>query len=320
MFGAYRLILACFVALSHFGLVVSGFNPGQWAVVSFYVLSGFLMERQFLKLSTSGECRHFYLDRLLRIYPLFITVVLLSSLLTLPSFYDLAINCTLFPLNYTDFSRKIMSTNIPILVGPSWSLACEACFYLLVPLFARASTRVIRLVATCSIVFFIFSPFMPHSIYWSYIALPGILFAFLSGILIQRKDYSFLLRLWLFFGVLLAAFGYTKFGHLGLPTGIHINVCIGYLAAVPIISRLSSFSPKVLWDQRLGLLSFPLFLIHEPVMEFIKSHFSHPSMWFLFLCSITSAFMLVLLIEKPFDKIRYRLRKNLPVTNKESKV
>jgi hypothetical protein len=30
MFGAYRFILAAFVALSHFGVVVAGFNPGQW--------------------------------------------------------------------------------------------------------------------------------------------------------------------------------------------------------------------------------------------------------------------------------------------------
>ena len=54
MFGLYRLILAVLVALSHFNLIIYGFDPGQWAVVCFYILSGFLMERQFHKLAPSG--------------------------------------------------------------------------------------------------------------------------------------------------------------------------------------------------------------------------------------------------------------------------
>ncbi len=54
MFGLYRLVLSLLVALSHAGLVFHGFNPGQWSVVCFYVLSGLLMERQFRKLAVHG--------------------------------------------------------------------------------------------------------------------------------------------------------------------------------------------------------------------------------------------------------------------------
>jgi peptidoglycan/LPS O-acetylase OafA/YrhL len=80
MFGSYRFLLAILVALSHFGCQAAGFNPGQWAVISFYVLSGLLMDRQFHKLSPRGkELGGFYLDRFLRVYPLFMVVLLLMK-------------------------------------------------------------------------------------------------------------------------------------------------------------------------------------------------------------------------------------------------
>jgi peptidoglycan/LPS O-acetylase OafA/YrhL len=302
MFGTYRLVLACLVALSHFGLVRAGFNPGQWAVLSFYVLSGFLMEHQFHRLAT---CRLFYLDRFLRIYPLFVIVLLLAALRTNSSGSVILVNSFLFPLNYSSF------TGTPMIIGPSWSLACEAHFYLLVPLFARASTPWVRGIALSSIGLFAVSPFLPNSTFWAYTGLPGILFAFLSGILIRRQDPVFLRWLWVVFAGLLAAFAFSKFSHSGLPTGIHINVCVGYLIALPMIQWLASLSPKVLWDQRLGLLAYPLFLAHEPVGRFISHYFNHASMFLLLLAAMAASAVLVLLVEKPFDRIRYKIRKQL---------
>ena len=94
MFGTFRLILACLVALSHFGLVVQGFNPGQWAVVSFYVLSGYLMQGQVKKLGTT---RLFWLDRFLRIFPLYVLVVLFGAWVERASPSLIATNLCLFP-------------------------------------------------------------------------------------------------------------------------------------------------------------------------------------------------------------------------------
>jgi peptidoglycan/LPS O-acetylase OafA/YrhL len=136
MFGTYRFILAAFVALSHFGITIAGFNPGQWSVICFYTLSGLLMERQFHKLSKNGNgTAAFYLDRFLRIYPLFLVVVLIASVGSQISWAAMAANVTLLPLNYSSL------LNIPMLIGPSWSLACEVHFYLLVPLLAFCRQR-----------------------------------------------------------------------------------------------------------------------------------------------------------------------------------
>jgi len=95
MFGTYRLILASLVALSHFGLIVAGFNPGQWSVLSFYVLSGFLMEHQFRKLSITGNSRAFYADRFLRVFPVYFAVLLLAAFFVRPTWPVFLINTAL---------------------------------------------------------------------------------------------------------------------------------------------------------------------------------------------------------------------------------
>src|SRR5690348_15080505 len=135
MFGGYRCVLALMVCLSHYGLQFSGFNPGQWAVISFYVLSGLLMERQFNKITQGGKpITLFYLDRFLRIYPMYLIVMLLAASLVQISRFELAANVLLLPLDYTNFFK------CNIVIGPAWSLACEMHFYLLVPLLCISST------------------------------------------------------------------------------------------------------------------------------------------------------------------------------------
>jgi peptidoglycan/LPS O-acetylase OafA/YrhL len=160
-------------------------------------------------------------------------------------------------------------------------------------------------------VVFTLSPFLPNSTFWAYTGLPGILFAFLSGILIKRKDVLFLRGAWFLYAGLLAGFISSKFGHWGLPTGIHINVCLGYLAALPLVSWLSNFSPEAKWDNTLGLLSYPLFLVHQPLSAFLTTHLAHISMCLLLVFSIIAAGLLVLFVEIPFDRLRYKVRKHL---------
>jgi len=297
------MILAAFVALSHFGLVPHGFNPGQWSVLSFYVVSGFLMEHLFKKLSVGGQRRWFYLDRVMRIFPLFLFLLLVFGIALHHSWRQIGINALLFPLNYTSF------TGTALIISPTWSLACEAQFYLLVPFLAVCSTRVIRMMMAASVALFAMSPFLPYSTFWAYQGLPGVLFSFLSGILIRRKDASSLHVAWVVFAGLMAFFVYSKIAHLGLPTGIHINVCAGYLIALPVVSRLALLSPNHKWDQRLGLLSYPLFLVHAPLRDLgCLYHLTQLHMLGWLIVSIAAAVLLVVALERPLDRVRYKLR------------
>jgi len=303
MFGCYRFLLAILVALSHFGIQAAGFNPGQWAVISFYVLSGLLMDRQFHKLSPHGkEFGGFYLDRWLRVYPLFIVVLLLAWTQTHLSRAGAAGNVALLPLNYYEFS------GIRVLISPSWSLACEAHFYLLVPLLAVCSTKTLRIVAGASLGLFAVSPVLPHAAFWAYVGLPGILFTFVTGILINRQDAFFRKMLGLVMFGLLAGFAATKLAHTGLPTGIHINVAIGYLVAAVVVPRLDRLPANLKWDKFLGLFAYPLFLCHGPLAEYIELHWGVSHAFVLLFWSILLSFVLILTVEIPFDLIRYRIR------------
>ena len=304
MFGCFRLILALMVALSHFGCQFAGFNPGQWAVVCFYVLSGLLMERQYKKITEAGNPGSlFYVDRLLRIFPMYLVVLVLGVILTPISHAAFAANALLLPLDYTSFFK------CPIVIGPAWSLACEFHFYLLVPLLCVCSDRQIKGLFLCSLFIFTISPFLPYSTFWAYSGLPGIIFTFLTGILINRKATGFLKGVSIIMFCLLICFLLTKLEKLKLPTGININVCVGYMiamAAVPILERLPN---NRVWDKKAGLIAFPLFLCHEIVSAFIETKFDMHNILIRVLGAMLFAGLLVMAIEMPVDRFRYGLRR-----------
>jgi peptidoglycan/LPS O-acetylase OafA/YrhL len=309
MFGGYRFILAILVALSHFGVHGAGLNPGQWAVISFYTLSGVLMERQFRKLSRYGNvARTFYLDRFLRIYPLYLCVLFIGWMAAPPPipWRETLANVMLLPMNYSYF------TGIPAWASPSWSLACEAQFYILVPLLMLCSTKALRILLCASLLFFAGSAFLADSAFWAYTGLPGVLFTFLTGILISRKDHFFIKVVWVATGLLLLAFAATKFAHTGLRTGIHINVALGYLLAVAAITFLDRFSPDVKWDKFFGLFSYPLFLCHWIAAKFVGTHWHISNPLVLLFAGILLSALLIIVIEIPSDHLRYRLRPTKP--------
>jgi peptidoglycan/LPS O-acetylase OafA/YrhL len=175
----------------------------------------------------------------------------------------------------------------------------------------------VRLVLVASLCIFTASPFLPNSSFWAYAALPGILFAFLSGILINRKDFGFIKILWPLMLFLLIAFGFTKYFHTGLRTGIHVNVAIGYLIAIIATICLDKLSPSVKWDRFLGLFSYPLFLCHGVVAEFLRRFWHVWNPLELLFASVLFAGILILTVEIPSDYLRYRLRGRVTSQNLE---
>lgn len=74
--GTLRFFLALLVLYSHAGGRIQQLNPGVTAVVVFYIISGYVMTalmRRYYCPSPAGptlpSTAHFYLDRLLRLYP-----------------------------------------------------------------------------------------------------------------------------------------------------------------------------------------------------------------------------------------------------------
>jgi peptidoglycan/LPS O-acetylase OafA/YrhL len=121
------------VVLGHLGL--RGSNP-TYAVICFFVLSGFLITHILLKEydATGGiSLRRFYARRALRIFPAFygyaICYIVGRVLLKLPIDWPTVVSCLIYVSNYFfAFSGHQLTTMVH-----TWSLAVEEQFYFIWP-------------------------------------------------------------------------------------------------------------------------------------------------------------------------------------------
>ena len=193
--GSYRLILAVMVALSHMNILVFGRNQGSIAVISFYLLSGFVMtglvQRYYLE---PRLVPLFYLDRLARLYPQFFLYMTLAVVMLflypspppLPSEltpWEIAKSYLLFPLDFYMYGGAH-----PKILPPVWTLGLEACFYLVIPFILIYKWRNSLFYLSAFIFILAFAKVIPTDTF-TYRLLPGTLFIFLCGSLMfdQRK-------------------------------------------------------------------------------------------------------------------------------------
>ncbi|MFN5982371.1 MAG: acyltransferase family protein [Fluviicola sp.] len=110
----------------------SFFPDGHIAVILFFVLSGFLITYLLsneLNSSNTINFRRFYRNRILRIWPLFYFILIVSYLLFQP---DLTVQTHL--LCFTIFPNLADAWNIEWIVSPQvWSIGVEEQFYLVWP-------------------------------------------------------------------------------------------------------------------------------------------------------------------------------------------
>lgn len=108
------------------------FPSGHIAVVLFFVLSGFLITYLLVqeKNSSSISFKNFYLRRMLRIWPLYYLILLMSFLLFKPQVSDLAVF-----LSVTIFPNIGLAINEGWQTSPQiWSIGVEEQFYLFWPI------------------------------------------------------------------------------------------------------------------------------------------------------------------------------------------
>jgi peptidoglycan/LPS O-acetylase OafA/YrhL len=126
------------VVLSHLGALPA--FTGNYAVICFFVLSGFLITYLLLvEYDRTGHIalRRFYLRRALRIFPAFYgyaACFVTARLITrLPVDWPSVFSCLIYVSNYFfAFSGRPFATMIP-----TWSLAVEEQFYLIWPFLLR---------------------------------------------------------------------------------------------------------------------------------------------------------------------------------------
>lgn len=218
---------------------------GRVSVIAFLVISGYSIAASLAK-SAQG----FYKRRLLRVYPLLIGAVIFTELLAAPRYpvqgWANAAGNIVFPPG--------LVCAVPTLNLPLWSLGIEIVYYVFAPLLMRAPWLVRWGLIAASVAAYR-SPLVQE---WHYGAPAAcFLWAWLLGVELFRSRHP---------AVVAAAFLSTaavKFNPQVQYATWSVLLYVGTLALI-VAPWLPPLSGR--WVDYLGAISFPLYLVHFPVV------------------------------------------------------
>jgi peptidoglycan/LPS O-acetylase OafA/YrhL len=311
--GIYRLLLAVGVLLTHLHIRFFGRNIGVFAVVSFFLLSGYVMtaliDRHY---SNFSRLQTFYLDRAMRLFPQFILYMLLTLVLIAVAHpvspyisgltpAKIAINVSMLPLNfYRSFADGIV-------IPQSWSLGLESQFYIVIPLIIVLRARGMLFIA--SAMFFVL-PYLGiiDSDMWGYRMLPGTLFMFLFGsFLYRRTSTAALVGAYL---AILVLFVWVAM-HAAMQRPFMFEVLAGLLFGIPVILALSKIRFGAL-ESFAGNLSYGVFLNQFFIFWVFQSFgLNSEAPWYPYAAIAASVGLAALsyaLIERPVIALRRSVR------------
>jgi peptidoglycan/LPS O-acetylase OafA/YrhL len=321
MLGTFRLLLALAVALSHANFRIGSLNPGVIAVICFYLVSGYVMAgliRQHYQ--QPGKGGTFYLDRAIRLLPQY----LLYASLTLawhrvtqansyhldgaPTSGDLINNLLIVPLNYYMWNGSDRYTLIP----PAWSLGAEIQFYLIAPLLLIWPKRLLLTGALSLLIYIVALGGLINSDWYAYRLLPGVLYIFLLGALLQHQHHQKNQQ-----GGVIVVTAVVVLASLSLAILQHYNklhqpynaeTLLGLIIGISLLHNLAS-SPRTHWDNLAGDLSYGVFLNHFLILWAIYPQGVGIAQVPIFLLiSLGISWLTQRYIEQPLLKWRYKIR------------
>ena len=218
--GTLRTLFAIAVVFAHsYGFVFVG---GKNAVQLFYMISGFLISYVLVERKVYRSTRSFYINRYLRLYPIYFVVALLSLVVSVfasaigkdvdffkvyrdaPFAANILLvfsNVTIFLQDWVMFSavenrELVFSANFlksevvlypALLVPQAWTLGVELTFYLMAP-FVLARRQVLLLLLALSITVRVYLLYigLGKSDPWTYRFFPAELALFLLGALAHQ--------------------------------------------------------------------------------------------------------------------------------------
>lgn len=282
--GTYRLLLAAMVMSYHVGfLPIAGFNQGPVAVISFYLISGYVMTKLMQKhFSTISRVPLFYLDRAARLLPQLyfymlagLSLVIITGVpvqyLSKCTAQTVALNFLVVPLDFFNHWKPLREVGFCQLDPPAWSIGLEITFYLFAPAIVLVP-KLTRLAAFTSVAIFLYAWLgFVHVFVFGYSLLPGTLFMFLVGASFANPELihkQLPLIVWLSATVMLiAVWIFPSLAADPLNYEILIGLIIG-IPALAVLSRLEMPNAASRWsslhklDSLLGNYSYGVFLNH----------------------------------------------------------
>ncbi|AWM92903.1 hypothetical protein DJ564_19945 [Pseudomonas sp. 31-12] len=314
--GAYRLLLAVLVAVSHMGKTFAGLNPGVVAVVSFLIISGFVMtsliERNYKAPEKIGL---FYMDRALRLYPQFLFYFLASCTVIyflLPgtpqaaelTFKTIAQSLAMVPLGFYMFGVAGS-----LILPPGWSLGLEMCFYLVIPFLIIYKARGIAFTLSVAVFMTACLGFINTDVY-GYRLLPGVLFMFLCGSYLYKpraKGLAIAAGTAVVAALMFAAIEAGLIERRPFNAEVTAGIALG-IPAVYVLTKLKFHRV----DEFLGDISYGVFLNHFVVMYVLRAFwpvaYDAPIVAAVLILSFGLSCVSYYCIERPALKLRHALR------------
>jgi peptidoglycan/LPS O-acetylase OafA/YrhL len=286
MFGVWRTALAlCVVAFHLLNIPVIG----EYAVFSFFVLSGFLMTtimHESYGYDISGR-RRYALNRFLRIYPSYWVVAALTLAVVYfcgETFVRSYKNEIFIPNHASSifynvilmFPRLFPDDVMPRLSPPTWALTVEITYYIAIGI-GISKTRGITLIWLAASVVYVLATFAFHLGHrYRYAAIPagslpfaiGSCVYFYKDVIIRQLDRVSLnllpiaagfLALYVVFSIA-AYLGHSRIAEMGL----YIDVAAAALLLVRLYFDGVPGLPRWL-DKLVGDYSYPIYLLHWPL-------------------------------------------------------
>jgi len=335
MFGILRYLLALMVVQTHLWKAAPW--AGNYAVFTFFVLSGYLMTlvlHERYSFGPKGVVR-FIANRALRIYPPYWIVLLLAAYAAYRAPHIAAAVHRHYALPATDVlwlkNILIIGADHPTkstLVIPAWSLHIELVFYGLMALGLSRNRAAVFLWFAAGLAYTVYMASLhptEHQ-FWYYRYFPpqaGSL-AFSAGAAVYYLHDRVSVRPATAFAVtgLAAAFMagagliWSDIDALYLQ-GFYISIILGFLAVLALAGVDASSLPGPLRsiDRLLGDLSYPIFLCHVPVAAIVLRLYGnglYPNTVRFFIVSLAASHLMAVaihgVIERPLGRLRDAVR------------
>ena len=301
-----RFFLAMVVVVGHLCSLVTGsdswtyvglyFNQGS-AVLGFFIISGYSISS-----SLDKNPEQFYRRRFIRIYPVYILVIIISVIMSVTILKAgliwpqgaatgptelFEVVCAFFML------QMILVPAIPI-IGQIWSIAPEWWYYIFAPYIRKLNTVTVVSLIAFSLAFNIsFPPPGGDNQNYKYgLVIIALAWLWLSGFLYHRHRKSYIAILLIVIPSLVANF-------YGVFTGKSLFITILIILIVQINTYKLKQRTKILFNN-LGDISYPLYLIHPAIFElFIYLKIHSPSL--ILVTSLTLSLLIVIKYERPIS-------------------
>lgn len=314
MLGYLRFFLAYLVLLSHLDIRFFNLNPGVFAVVFFYILAGSVVSNLWLNVFKQNLSK-FYKDRMLRIFPLYFYVLILSFIfIYFTNFGNPSLNLKstlanifIIPLNffmYFDFSIISVDNIKWWLIPPAWSLGTELQAYIFLP-FMIMLKRGFILAILSFLVYVAANLGFLHPDFFGYRLIVGVLFMFYLGTLVNEKKWNIIFIFWL---VVVFLYMYFWFTNSFSPTYTK-ETLLGLIVAILTLFINTKIKIKLPLNSLFASLSYGIFLSHFLaiwILEYLEIY--NYRVFFVSIISVLIALFGVVFIEKPITKKRIKTK------------